>query len=450
VLNAGSFGVQKDASVEVAFYQTRSDMTVPRDLHTATLLNDGRVLITGGTTGIQVFVGPRLASSELYDPVSSVFTASGSMSTTREFHTATILPNGKVLIAGGGGPGPSEELYDPATGGFSVTGTMISARAQHTATLLPSGQVLITGGDTTIAATTAELYDPTTGVFSSTGSMSVPRNGHTATLLNDGRVLIAGGEGTTVAETYDPATGTFSNAGNLTTERSYHQATLLNGGKVLLTGGHRNNPQPSASLASAELYDPVNGTFTATSPMSSPREFHTAAALLNGQVLIAGGADGTTFSFLASIEKFDPATGTLPTTGSMSADHTLGVRIAHTATLLQDGRVLLAGGASGSGTIASAELYQPSMRFPAGLSNTKVIPANASISLGSTQRFLQLLGFLDGSTQVAAVATWTSSNPAIAPINWLGMAVGSAVGTAFITATLGFFFFGAGATLQVK
>src|SRR5581483_5578764 len=162
-----------------------------RGQHTATLLPNGKILVAGGYPN----AGP-LASTEVYDPASGLFSAGANLLTSRELHTATLLPNGLVLIAGGfnGSYLASAELYDPSNGTVSATGSLQAARDQHTATLLPGGKVLIAGGrDSGGAVASAELYDPATGQFSTTGSLSTPRYLHTATLLPNGKVLVAGG-----------------------------------------------------------------------------------------------------------------------------------------------------------------------------------------------------------------------------------------------------------------
>jgi hypothetical protein len=198
---------------------------------TATLLHNGKVLIAGGGEDS----GFPMASAELYDPSTDSFNATGSMSRPRASNTATLLANGKVLIAGGRGAEESEErmasaeLYDPATGSFTATGSMGRPRAGHTATLLADGRVLIAGGASAYNPadlTSAELYDPDTGTFKPTGSMTTARNGQTATLLPSGKVLFAGGSDET-AELYDPATGSFSPTGPMSGPRLGHAATLL-------------------------------------------------------------------------------------------------------------------------------------------------------------------------------------------------------------------------------
>lgn len=320
-----------------------------RDYHSATGLNDGKVLLAGGHN----WTG-ELASSELYDPVTDAFSPAGTLSSTRRNHTATRLPNGKVLIAGGAtsiGAPPwtvflaSTELYDPATNTFGPAGAMISDRAFHTATLLRNGKVLIAGGMGTSGTTaTAELYDPGTDRFSPIPPMGAARASPSATLLSNGKVLIAGGRAAAVlasAELYDPASNTFSPAGPMSAPRVEFPATLLPSGKVLITGGDR-----------AELYDPATNAF---SPAASPiraRRGHTATLLPGGRVLIAGGADRYE---VASAELYDPQANVFIPAGEMRFP-----RVTSTATLLSDGRVLVAGGSDSEGivTLATAELFR--------------------------------------------------------------------------------------------
>src|SRR6266550_2999128 len=164
-------------------------LNIARESHTATLLPNGKVLVAGGRTGAGV-----LSSAELYDPASGTWSATGSLNTARRFHTATLLPNGKVLVAGGAIL-PSEELYDPASGAWSPTGSLITGRCRHTATLLPNGKVLVAGGQGTggVILSSAEVYDPASGTWSATGSLNTARWFHTATLLPNGKMLVAGG-----------------------------------------------------------------------------------------------------------------------------------------------------------------------------------------------------------------------------------------------------------------
>ena len=244
-------------------------MTTQRDGHSATLLSDGRVLMAGGMDQQD----DALASAELFDPKSGTFSLTGSLTAVRASHTATLLSDGRVLIVGGVVHVPSEaplasaELYDPKTGTFTPTGSMSTGRERHTATLLSDGRVLVVGGyGKSGALSSAELYDPKTGTFSPTGSMITVRSAGTATLLSDGRLLVAGGVDMSnhtlaSAELYDPATGTFSATGSMSTTRDFHTATLLHDGRVLIAGGEKQEAGycstcSTPSLASAELYDP--------------------------------------------------------------------------------------------------------------------------------------------------------------------------------------------------
>jgi hypothetical protein len=310
------------------------------------------------------------------------FAATGSMSAARRFHTATLLSNGKVLVAGGEDAGSnafsSAELYDPATGMFTpTTHNMTVARAGHTATLLNNGKVLITGGATDAteaAAATAELYDPSTDTFTATsGPMTAARVEHTATLLQSGKVLIAGGDviffngiqntgimSLNTAETFDPSTGKFTKTtGNMTVGRESHTATLLNSGKVLLAGGSDGalgNNTPAATIyANADLFDPSTGQFTATTGMlTAERDFVTANLLGSGKVLLAGGVNTT--MTLGSADLFDPSSQSFTATGNLVTP-----RFYHDATALNDtaGTILVTGGVAAGGNTAAAETYDP-------------------------------------------------------------------------------------------
>ncbi len=306
------------------------------------------------------------------------FEQTGSLITARSQHTATLLPNGKVLVAGGldssSNSLASAELYDPASGTWMETGNLAFARSQHTATLLPNGKVLVAGGldSSSNSLASAELYDPASGIWTSTGSLEFARSQHTATLLLDGKVLVAGGKvdhssepemetqpdchpvclvGTRKAELYDPETGTWARTGNLKIARSQHTATLLLDGNVLVAGGFVGGDFATPS-SSAELYAPASQTWTRTGNMKSTRRSHTAALLPNGQVFVVGGLDagGTV---LASARLYDPVGGRWTEAGNLAV-----ARYQHTSTLLTNGKVLVAGGLdSSSNALASAELY---------------------------------------------------------------------------------------------
>ncbi|MCE1229623.1 MAG: putative Ig domain-containing protein [Firmicutes bacterium] len=325
-----------------------ANLNAARVFHTATLLGNGKVLIAGGFNGTLA-----LASAELYDPVAGTFSSTGSMVTPRQAHTATLLANGKVLLSGGVSLGTtlaSAELYDPATGQFTATGSLGAARSDHSATLLSNGKVLMVGGrDLAAYLATAELYDPATGQFVATaGAPLTSRATHSATLLSNGKVLVAGGfrsSALSTAELYDPATGHFAATASLNVARAYHRAIPLPGGQVLILGG--------AASTGVERYDPATETFAVVGNLQAARDhWHTATLLPTGKVLVAGGVGvGSPAPILASTELYDPVSGTSSLSGPLGTQ-----RESHSATLLSNGKVLLAGG-MGFGYLASAELY---------------------------------------------------------------------------------------------
>jgi len=409
--------------IQGAFSATNS-MNTARERHTATLLLSGKVLVTGGVSSSGYL-------AELYNPASRVFAATtNSMSVTHSGHTATLLPSGKVLIVGGGAsPFASAELYDPTSGEFTPTGSLNAGRFWHTATLLPNGKVLIAGGDgssyTCIAS--AELYDPATGTFIAMGSLNAARYGHTATLLPNGKVLIAGGyegaNGLASAELYDPATGTFTSTVSLNAARCNHTATFLPSGKVLIAGGYDG----ANAIASCEMYDPVMETFTTTGSLGTARRLHTATLLPSGKVLIAGGENSS--SILASAELYDRDAGTFTLTGSLNT-----ARTEHTAALLPSGKVLIVGGQSISidpvtdhstyVDLSSAELFDP--EDPATVPTVLYAPEVAVFTLN------------DGSTTVTPLAsdatTWSIS-PGLPTGLSLNAATGVISGTPTATGT---------------
>ncbi len=383
---------------QVTFDMTGS-MNSARYRQTATLLNDGRVLVAGGNDD-KVYQTP-LASAELYDPDKGTWSITGSLNVPRYYHSATLLNDGWVLVTGGLNESLSpsflvnSELYDPGMGTWSTTGSMNVPRAGHTATLLKDGRVLVAGGinespsgTTSELLDSAELYDPVKGTWSTTSSMNVPRSGHTATLLKDGRVLVAGGSGGSYsissAELYDPVKGTWSTTGSMNYERDAHTATLLNNGKVLVAGGDLANGSPPPygyiySTSSAELYDPDTGTWFITGNMYVGRVFHTATLLNDGWVLVAGGYyQSPSPSYLDSAELYDPVHGAWNIAGGFNF-----CRRFHTATLLNTGKVLLAGGYCWGSLLASAGLVglipnntlTGTLTLPSGWLNSTVISA---------------------------------------------------------------------------
>ncbi len=277
-------------------FSSVAQMQSPRSGHTATTLQDGRLLITGGitTTG-----GGATNSAELYDPSANSWTlVSGTMLAARSGHTASLLPDGRVLLAGGtnsGGPVSALEIFDPSSDSFSGAGILGSPVSQHAAATLADGRVLIVGGsDGTNALATTYLFDPSSNSITSGPNLSTPRVGASATTLLDGLVLVAGGnDGSNdlaSAEIYDPAANTFSPApSSLAAPRSGHLAILLpNNNSVLILGG----TSAGTDLASAELYWPWTGNFHSTGAMSATRPGLTASPLsVDGVLMAAGGSN---------------------------------------------------------------------------------------------------------------------------------------------------------------
>jgi hypothetical protein len=419
------------SSASGASFSSTGSMSQARLIAAAALTSSGKVLVAGGNSQS----GP-LATAELYDPATDIWSTTAPMNEARTYFTATPLPSGLVLVVGGARPrnGPPDtlataELYDPAADSWSATGPLNVARFQHTATLLPSGKVLVVGGNSPSGAlATAELYDPATGTWSLTaGPMSQGRGDHTATPLQSGQILVAGGTGSggniATAELYDPATDTWSSTGPMNEVRGNHTASLLASGLVLVAGGTifgSNSP-------TAELYDPATGIWSYTAgAMKEARREHTAIALSSGRVLVAGGRSAN-FSSLATAELYDPATDSWSYTGEpMNA-----ARSAHTATRLASGRVLVAAGSSTNfAIVATAELYDPAADEPNTSVTLTASPAPATYGQSVTLTAAVTSGtgvptgsveFFDGATSLGTA----SLSGGIAEVTTAALSAGS-------------------------
>jgi N-acetylneuraminic acid mutarotase len=383
-----SGSAQTEFQQVLATWNSAASMATARAAHTATLLNNGDVLVAGGGNTAT------LSSAELYDPAANSWSPAASMATSRQDHTATLLNNGTVLIVGGSDnntvPLASAELYDPVKNAWSSGGSMATPRDSFTATLLGNGDVLATGGgdlsnpNNPVGLSSAELYDPTTNAWSAAASMSAARIGNTATLLGNGKVLVTGGYTggalgslLATAELYDPAANTWSPAASMAIPRFAAAATLLADGKVLVTGGL----SLTGVATTAELYDPASNTWSSAASMTTARYGHLMTLLKDGTVLVTGGNDSANTA-IASAELYDPTSNSWSSAGSMAT-----ARITQTATLLANGNVLVTGGGDqNQKPLASAELYGQAAAAPATQFIISGLSAD-SVTAGGTVTF---------------------------------------------------------------
>ena len=409
-------------------------LSVARNNLTATLLQNGLVLVVGGQQGLSTAA---IGAADLYDPATGTFSSTGGLNTSRYLHTATLLNDGTVLIVGGQINGVSvstAEIYHPGSGTFTfTTNHPITARAEHTATLLADGTVLITGGinDSGIQQT-AEIYTPGNQTFTAVGLMNNSRMNHSATLLTNGKVLIAGGDvnGDIVvsAELYDPVTQQFTYTGNMNAARQNHTATLLANGTVLIAGGFSNSGG-TTGIGTAEIFNPFlsGGTFSSTAGgLNAARGAHTATQLPDGTVLVAGGYNcpppSCSNPVQGSAEIYDLTSGLFFPTGSL-----INARWEDTATLLNDGTVLIAGGFSGNSATASAERYYSTAPLgPMAITTTTPVASPTTTTYSNPTAFggaassLSTIGFngilngaanLDFNPLTVSGASFSTPNP---------------------------------------
>lgn len=319
-------------------------MNYSRAGHTATLLKDGKVLIAGGA----IFDNNPIFTdeAEIYNPKTKTINAVVKMNISRHEHTATLLKNGNVLIVGGVNrfrPIANAEIYDTKNGKFNLIGTLNVPRSRHTATLLQDGNVLITGGSGgNHYLFSCEIFDVKTNQFKLIKGMMAPRYYHTATLLNNGQVLIAGGANESgilsSAELFNPKLNQFKPTTSMTTSRWQNTATLLQNGNVLFLGGENSN---NNILSSAEIYDANLNKFLNIAEMKHPRAYHTATLLNDGSVLVAGGIKPLTWGgeILSTALLYNPKKNQFTKICSMKKN-----RKGHKSTLLNNGDVFITGG----------------------------------------------------------------------------------------------------------
>lgn len=344
-----------------AAWDTTGALQSARAGHTATLLQDGNVLVVGGGSNSLVIAG-----AELYQPATKVWSSGGTLSQRRIGHTATLLPNGKVLVVGGTTEfalswTSSAEIYDPATKTWAIAAHMNRPRTNHTATLLPNGKVMVAGGTSfrgqeflVDVLNTVEIYDPATNAWTDGGTLVKERTGHSAVMLANGKVLLVGGANNDV-ELYNPTTqSSIATSSPATQEIGANKgsATLLANGKVLYV------MTETSSFAGAALFNPDTETWSPAGTLSKAHQRHSATLLSNGSVLVSGG--GTSLGATDVCELYDPATNTW----SITKPLVLGPKVLHSAIRLGDGSVLLVGGSSATSTFdfqvnasAAAALY---------------------------------------------------------------------------------------------
>ncbi|MHB8875881.1 MAG: kelch repeat-containing protein [Myxococcaceae bacterium] len=335
--------------VDPLWAATGNSLSAARYFHTATLLPDERVLVAAGAA-----TSGQLGSAELFDTDAGTWSTTGALAEARQWHAAAPLPGGNVLVTGGfvDGTGAiaTAEIWAFDGGSFSATAPLAGARFRHTATALGSDLVLVAGGnDDAGVLSTAELFDPGLGTWTAASPLGTARTGHSATLLGDGRVLMAGGFGAggaelASAELFDPVGGTFAPTAPMGLPRADHSATLLSTGVVLVVGA------AGAAGATAERYDPTAGTWAPVAVPGTAMAGHAAALLGDGKVLVSGGS-----ASVATAEVYDPVANTFKAVGCPST-----ARVHHTATSLPStGTVLVTGGLSAGAALSSSELFDP-------------------------------------------------------------------------------------------
>lgn len=345
-----------------------------RAVHAALLLPNGRVLVAGG---IDSYYGDQsefsLASTELFSPITESWTEGPSLPIAMDGFGACVLPNGKVLFAGGGQKTYSSYFnpqlflnkiftWQDVHPAWLPTDTLSVGRTGHTLTSLPNNKVLSVGGSSTCtdgqALNSCELYNFTTQSWEPGASLQQARSLHTATLLPDGRAVITGGrngiEAVSSVEEYDFTADVWTQTDSLSTARFRHTATLLMNGDLLVIGGtegSNSNEQQWPGIATCEVYKSASRQWETVASMNTGRFGHTATLLPNGNILVIGGYN-TYNDYLSSVELYNPSLNIWTTVASLTS-----ARVFHTATLLSTGEVLVVGGRNANGTIGTAEKY---------------------------------------------------------------------------------------------
>lgn len=330
----------------------RAVLSTPRKQLPLVVLADGRALAAGGFDGHQA-----LRSSELYDPETGAWSATGPLRVPRRNHAAVVLKSGQVLVVGGSsshvqwGALPSAELYVPERGEWVPVEAMREARHDPAAVVLKDGRVLVAGGFDVDGrpVRSAEVFDPEQGRWLPTGAPGAVRSGgHTGVVLEDGRVLFASG---LQAELYEPRTGQWSAAGPVGgaagTHRTGHTVTRLEDGRVLVVGG-----TTSRASSTAEVYEPAKGRWQLVASPQVAREGHGAVLAEDGSVLVVGGAY-LELGALAAVERYDPVRDTWRQEQPLQV-----ARRGAGVAMLPGGELLVVGGSNElQGTLSASERY---------------------------------------------------------------------------------------------
>lgn len=367
-----------EVPISQGHWDAGSSLTTPRYNHTATLLRDGTVLVVGGRGAFDV-AKPSVESikasylNRVERYIDGMWRDAASLTTGRQYHTSTLLADGRVLVVGGEylvaldlGTGvgqfeslASSELFDPIAGTWTPAGSLVQGRYHHRATLLVDGRVLVTGGSTHSVSrlAEAEIYDPISNTWTQVAPLQVARTLHQAVPLRDGGVLVMGGIGQTYeasTERYDSATGTWSLTESMDTGRIEFAAEIMPDGTVLVAGGYRVSDGTVRFLDSVERYDPEASTWSIVGTMMTPRSNHAVVVLPTGEVIVTGGRNGLGFGKpLQEAEYFEPGTQVWRPVSPMEQ-----VRYLHTATLLGNGNILVVGGANAANQpLGETEVY---------------------------------------------------------------------------------------------
>ncbi len=390
-------------SAALAGWAATGSLVQARERYDGVVLPDGRVLLAGGDQGLSGNV--ILNSAELYNPATGTWSMTGSFTPARRNVLTLLLPNGRVLMAGGESASvqyANADLYDPATGVWTATTPMPAARGYPRGAVLSSGLVLVVGGTGASGPlASAVLYNPATATWTATGSMQTPRENFELVALPNGKVVVVGGQttgdvATTSAELYDPATGTWSALGNMAQRRRYFKAVLLDNGRVLVAAGNDGTSITAGALRTAEVLDVTTGAFTATGSLATSRWLHNLNRLPNGKFIATGGYPGGLLgSTLASTEIYDPATGAWSSGGDMTS-----TRYQHIGFLLGSGALLVPGGYSKSAfsgnAIAGTDLYTANDATPPVAGTVNDGPgADLSFQLSTTTLSANWTGFSD-------------------------------------------------------